>query len=463
VLPVSAKPVVFISHKHSDRAIAETIARFVKQKSAGNARVYLSSSPDFEGPRFGQPLNSELRHALGESDLVILVYTDDREDWSYCMWECGVAVDPREEHPTTVVVVQCTADEPKPFADQLRVDARDLDSVQAFVKALLAGTDFFDRREEPMTGFAPEGNEVREFAAELHGDLAEVIPTGIGGERTTPTSPFLRVRLSSEAADEIKTAYLAEAREQNMKIVESEALVVEQDGAGALFGMQLGPDSTLGDVLADWRREEVNAGQEPRWFEALTDQIEAALVGRLRPVKWAAYQAVKGQTDLPFVAGSRQVADGVEFDVYMVPISPRPIPVRERMLPMEQTYYKNAAKEPLEEILLASLVKEMGNRDVTRLPILDGKSAKSIVHRATINEYLADRAINAGTVEGLTLADLLADNADALARSYVEVPPNATIEEAMDAMSAQEGCQDVFVTENGVVVGWITNVMFIED
>jgi hypothetical protein len=30
-------------------------------------------------------------------------------------------------------------------------------------------------------------------------------------------------------------------------------------------------------------------------------------------------------------------------------------------------------------------------------------------------------------------------------------------------MSGQEGCQDVFVTENGVVLGWITNVMFIEE
>jgi hypothetical protein len=57
----------------------------------------------------------------------------------------------------------------------------------------------------------------------------------------------------------------------------------------------------------------------------------------------------------------------------------------------------------------------------------------------------------------------LADNAAALGNSYVEVPPDATIEEAMDAMSAQEGCQDVFVTETGVVVGWITNVMFIEE
>ena len=226
--------------------------------------------------------------------------------------------------------------------------------------------------------------------------------------------------------------------------------------------MQLGPRSTLGDVLADWRMEDINSGKEARWFASLTDQIEAALAGKMRPVTWAAYKAAKGQSDVPFVAGSIQGADGVDFDVYIVPISPRPVPVRERMLPIEQTYYKNAAHEPLQEILLASLVKEMGTREVTRLPILDGKVAKSIVHRATINEYLADRAINAGTVQECTLADLLADNADALSNSYVAVPPDATIEEAMAAMNLQAGAQDVFVIEDGLVIGWITNIMFIE-
>ena len=458
----STKPVVFISHKHSDSPIAETIAKFVKNKSAGNARVHLSSSPDFEGPRFGQPINTELKHALGESDLVILVYTDEREDWSWCMWECGVAVDPTEQHLTAVVVVQCTADVPKPFADQLRVDARDLDSVQGFVKALLSSTQFFARRDEPMTGFAPEGSELKDFASELHGALADVIPTGNAAERSTPTSPFLRVRLSSQAADEIKANYLAGAREGNEKIIESGALIVEEEGAGALFGMLLGPSSTLGDVLADWKMEDINSGQEARWFVSLTDQIEAALVGKMRPVSWAAYKAAKGQSDVPFVAGSIQRSEGVEFDVYMVPISPRPVPVRERMLPIEQTYYKNAAQEPLQEILLASLVKEMGSKNVTRLPILDGKSAKSIVHRATINEYLADRAINAGSVEKCTLADLLAEDADALDKSYVAVPPDATIEEAMALMNGEAGAQDVFVIDNGLVVGWITNIMFIE-
>ena len=61
--------------------------------------------------------------------------------------------------------------------------------------------------------------------------------------------------------------------------------------------MQLGPRSTLGDVLADWRMEDINSGKEARWFASLTDQIEAALAGKMRPVTWAAHKAAKGQSD----------------------------------------------------------------------------------------------------------------------------------------------------------------------
>ena len=103
------EPLVFVSHKHSDREIAETIARFIRNSSAGKVRVHLSSSPHFEGPRLGQAINGELKNALAITEVVILVYTTDTEDWSYCMWECGVATNPKDERPTSVVVVQCRA------------------------------------------------------------------------------------------------------------------------------------------------------------------------------------------------------------------------------------------------------------------------------------------------------------------------------------------------------------------
>lgn len=454
-------PLVFISHKHSDREIAETLGRFVRNRSAGQVRVHLSSSPDFEGPRFNAPLNAELKQALGASDLVILVYTTEAEDWSYCMWECGVATNPHDDTPTAVVAVQCTEAEPKPFSDQLRVDARKLDSVQGFVKALLTSTDFFANQDGPVTGFAAEGSEVKEFAAELHAKLADVLPKGDGVDESTRTAPFFRVHLNDSAAEELRAAYLANDSEQCLKILQSEARITDNVGAGDLFGIRLTSESTLGDVLADWR-ETAGDNQEARWFSALAEQIEAALVGRTRHVKWAPYRTAQGRSDVPFVAASRQVADGSEFDVYVLPISPRPVPVSEKMIPADEAYLKDRAVEPFDGVPLTKLVKEMQTRAKSRIPLLDDGRAHAVIHEATINKFIVGQLGTDRDVASLTLEDLLAVHAGDLQSSYAEVAPDATVEDAMKEMAAIQGCQDVLVVENDVVVGWLPNVMFIE-
>jgi len=454
-------PLLFISHKHSDRAIAETIARFVKTRTAGNVRVHLSSSPNFEGPRLGKPLNEELKRALAAAEAVILVFTSETEDWSYCMWECGIATNPNDPRPTSVVVVQCGQDEPKPFADQLRVDARNLDSVQTFVKTLLTGTDLFARHEAPVTGFAAEGSEVKDFATELHGELGAVLPSGGGAERSTPTSPYLRIRLDHDAAEELRTAYLDGDPETCLPIIETKTEIADSAGASSVFNMRLEPQATLGDVLAAWRREHRDDG-EARWFSALAEQVEAALVGALRPVKWAPYQTTTGRADVPYVAASRRVATGVEFDVYIVPFAPRPVPVTDKMITLGEMYLKDAATEPLDQIELMTLVKEMNERNKTRLPILDDRRPLSIVHEATINKFMV-RAIGTGRENTLTLQDLLDEHAASLDSSYAEVTTDATIEEAMEAMAAKPGCQDVYVIRDGLVIGWLPNVVFIQD
>ena len=179
-------------------------------------------------------------------------------------------------------------------------------------------------------------------------------------------------------------------------------------------------------------------------------------------MKWAPYKTTTGRADVPYVAAARRVATGVEFDVYMVPFAPRPIPVTDKMITVEQMYLKDAATEPLDQILLMALVKEMNERNVTRLPILDDRRPHSIVHKATINEFMV-QAIETGNVADLTLQDLLTQHADALEGSYAEVSTDATIEEAMEAMAAKPGCQDVYVMRDGLVVGWLPNVLFIQD
>lgn len=75
-------PTIFISHKHSDSKIAQVLAGFLEEKSNGLVKVHLSSSPNFDGPRFGPSLNAQPRQALWSTDVLILVYTSADQDWS---------------------------------------------------------------------------------------------------------------------------------------------------------------------------------------------------------------------------------------------------------------------------------------------------------------------------------------------------------------------------------------------
>src|SRR4051812_22014114 len=108
------KPRLFISHKHADREIAATIAQFIQEKTSYKVQIHLSLEPKYDGPRIGRNLNEQLRTALWQTDALILVYTTEDQDWSYCMYECGLATDPAS--PTSsVYVLQAGEDGPKVF------------------------------------------------------------------------------------------------------------------------------------------------------------------------------------------------------------------------------------------------------------------------------------------------------------------------------------------------------------
>ena len=116
---------LFISHKHSDTRIAKVVADFVESRTLGEVSVHMSSDPRYKGPRLGKNINQELCAALYDCNVLLLLYTSADEDWSYCMFECGVATDPQSPR-TNIIVFQCGEDVPSPFADQLRVNVRDL-------------------------------------------------------------------------------------------------------------------------------------------------------------------------------------------------------------------------------------------------------------------------------------------------------------------------------------------------
>ena len=83
-------------------------------------------------------MNKELLGALSEVRLVLLVYTVADADWSYCMWECGVAVDPTQgDTPTRIVVFRATEDVPNVLQDLVSVRTSNEHDIKSFVQTLL--------------------------------------------------------------------------------------------------------------------------------------------------------------------------------------------------------------------------------------------------------------------------------------------------------------------------------------
>src|SRR6202043_3172076 len=159
------RPSVFVSHRHDDARIADVLRSFIRRVTAGAVDVH-QSSYEGSGPEIGKILSEELGHKLAESEIVLLLYTVADENWSYCMWECGVAFDPRKED-TRIIVLQAGGAVPAPLKDRVRVRLNEEESVRGFVKKFMTDANFFPRLSTAITRFNPDSREVEEAARQL--------------------------------------------------------------------------------------------------------------------------------------------------------------------------------------------------------------------------------------------------------------------------------------------------------
>jgi len=144
----------------------------------------------------------------------------------------------------------------------------------------------------------------------------------------------------------------------------------------------------------------------------------------------------------------------------------RGIPVKTKMIPLDKIFYKT---DPIDGLKIIDVINELKSKGVgDRLPVLTDKLvAKYMIHRSEIDKYLAGKAMDpasAGTVAGLTFANLFADNPDMqkmFATSFAFVNQNATLADAKAAMEQTKNCEDVFITAGGTpsepVMGWVTD------
>ena len=471
------KPTVFISHRHPDKAIADVVATFLDERSAGAATIHCSSHTDFRRPTAGDSLAISLKRALGASDVVVLIFTSEAEDWSWCMWECGVATDPNDERPTKVVVLQCGDSVPRPYGEHVRVDVRNLDSLTGFVKTVLTTTDYFPKMGTSLTQFSGDSRQIREFAADLFHRLGAVLSTHQRVEvKERSAATYFCVEL-----DRVTVARLC-AMEGGITpaaidLVREGARIVQKHGAQRLFAFHVEDGINLRTLCDRWSRQRLDLGiDDPatgRWCESVAEQIITVVCGRFPVVAWSPFAIEPSKAIIPFVAGSRTVPanGGLQLHLYFVPMSPRPVPVTERMIRLDQMFHKNLSETPGESIRLADLLVEMKNDARSRVPMLGEQSMpKFMVHRSMIQEFITDCVLSGEReVTSLTVHDLLVGSQSAamFRHTFATVDRSADMDQALAAMNTISGCQDVFVTSdgtpNGAVIGWLTNTMYMSE
>jgi hypothetical protein len=463
-----SNPLIFISHKHSDRAVATVLRSFVSEQSSGKFRVFQSSDPSAAGPRIARQIRTELREALWEASAVILVYTSPDKDWGYCMWECGVATHPGSPD-TRIIVFQCADSSPDLFAGQLHVDARENADIERFARQFMTDPEFLPRRNEPVTGYPATDPRVTMAANKLFEDLKAVLPQGAAEE--WPAHPFIQFHLSSTALKRISETEPTQRGNVAKQTVRNQATVGDADKvAESLFGMaDFEPGLTLDRLFEIWRAAHPN--DSDAWLDGLADQIGRAAQWQSPTLKWIAMPASGERLYAPVVTRVRKVpSTGVlEFDVYWYPFNVlEATPVTARMVPRQEMFFRLIEVEGGEQqVRIVDLLRELEEKRFRRVPFLTSDDRlKYMAHRSMLDQFIT-RQISKGNLSGLadlTLADVLREQPElrtVFAQAAAFVNSRATLGDAKSAMVRNGECRDVFVTANGdsdePILGYVTD------
>lgn len=284
-------PRIFISHRHADREIADILRSFFLEATAGRVKVFQSS---FVGsaPEIGKILTEELGQELYHAELVFLICTVADENWSYCMWECGVAFNPRKDD-TRIVVLQCGQDVPAPLNDRVRVALNDETSIKVFVKQFLTDENFFPRLRRPITDFEQESQNVTAWAERLHTQLQAVVT--YEPDDAWHAWPYLLLELPLSAVEEIQLAYDDSQEEAVHALLRQHCVVAANaENVPQLFGKaRLSYGHSLHDLISTWQRKQREA--DSIWVKSLLDQLTAATCGDFPSPDWAALRHAQNQ------------------------------------------------------------------------------------------------------------------------------------------------------------------------
>ncbi|MGD9159283.1 MAG: hypothetical protein PVG39_12800 [Desulfobacteraceae bacterium] len=306
---------IFICHRHDEKQIAKVINSHIQDWGIRRNDIFLSS--DFKGGgRIGMELDKELVTKLTESNLLIFIYTHPIHDWSYCMWECGVAT--TLDRATNIIVFECAEDTPSVFEKDIRVRVNKEEDIKKFTYQFHKDENFF-RGQPPFNDkFSDEALEIK--ANRLFQDLTLVIPGG--GYKEIPLLHLVKLVLNSENVNIVETkkspdqAY--DLLYKNLKILETSQYCPQQ------FGFQnIGENTEWSTVITRWKEKTKGQQYSDSWIHDIYDEIWRAIQNEPAQPGGKTIINVNGDREyIPLVCLLREYPDrNMLFNIYLYRIN----------------------------------------------------------------------------------------------------------------------------------------------
>jgi hypothetical protein len=307
-------PNIFLSHRSGDKEIADTIKKHLEYWGLPEKSIFHASAPG-SGVSPGEYLNQQLSQALVNSNLVILVYTFADLDWSYCMWECGLATNPLESG-TRTIVFQCVSEEaPKPFSGQLLVKITP-DEILDFTTKFHKDDGFCPGREACFPNVSEKA--IKQRATDFYKELSKKVPSGRSEER--PRWDYFTIKMPKEVVGTVK--HHPGMDEEISELIKKESKVKDHFG-NALKHFNYYSwerDLTLKKLITRWLNEtevQEEAGEE--WITVLCAEICRAIRNIPAQPIWKKMKSLFSSWSYYVILNHARSApdESMEFDVYM--------------------------------------------------------------------------------------------------------------------------------------------------
>jgi hypothetical protein len=440
---------LFISHKHDDRAIADVVSWLVKRHVSDRVEIHQSSNFAYVGPDPTQNLDAALLKWLLQADGFLLIYTTKDHDWSYCMYEYGVASNPNP--PTSCFVLQCTSDKPTVNIDHVCTDARKLDDIRKFVRFFFCQTPF-PGQEEPFCDWGD--TNVGEVAKEFFDKLQE--PIKLKRRIDWTNWPSLKIAIPAADVMSLPDEILLERITRVDGLLRNSCYVQQASyDCSSFFGYRFtGERVSLSVFINSWQNE---TKEDPdRWLKDLSTQIVRLLDRRVGVISRAPIVSCLDRRRLQMLitnAIKDEAHDIYEFQVLLLDFSdPRSILAGDIMIPIDYAYNKILYGQ----MYLLEMLKEMEVNQRNRVVLLwQDRTPAYIVEIDAINRYLV-KVRREGDVDwsALSMDDLLHDREmdEIVKKSATVASPSTSLADARNIMRNHDReCRNLFITQNGVL------------